>query len=750
VIHGLGGSGKTSLALETAFRAGKHGAEAWWVSAADPAVLVAGMRAVGRRLGIDQQDLEYGDAADLIWQRLEMRPQPWLLVIDGADDPQALRGAGNRVADGRGWLRPSTGQAGTVLVTSRDGTEDWGLWCHRHRLGMLTAADAAAVLADHAGRHPSLGNEDDAQMLALRLGRLPLALKIAGAYLASSAALPAAFTDTATITTYRGYRDAMNVGRPELKSDSSFSRMTYAEVLTLIGQIWELTLDRLSDRQMPEARRILQLLASFADSPVPYEFLLNPEVLAADHIFRGITGPRLWEVITALDSFGLLEISQPTQGISSIGVVHLHPLIRDTSRSQMDADDRVKLLELASSLLGKATVQFHPRHPETWPVLQLLVPHATEVFYELADMTSCHHSALESAANAAFVTAMYQSGQGSKAHAETLYRAVLEAQTRILGPDDLDTLDTRHQLAHEIGARGDHATAEAEHRAVLEAETRILGADHPNTLVTRHCLAHEIAERGDHATAEAEHRAVLEAQIQMLGPEAPRTLSTRRCLAIEIGLQGDHADAEAELRAVLEAQMRILEPDDLSIVNTRFELAWEISRQGNYATAQVEYEAVLEAETRILGPDHPDTLQTRFDLAMQMSNQGDNEGAVAEYRAILEVQTRILGPDHPQTLKTRHNLATEFRVLRDHAAALSELQAVLEAETRILGTENPHTLLTRHQLAHEIALEDHAAALAEFQAVLEAQRRILGPENPDTLETLRCLDSEIAHEKSSE
>lgn len=115
VLHGLGGCGKTRLALEVAYRAQRRGYEVWWVSAADSITLVTGMRAVGRRLGVTDTELEHGDAADAIWRRLAERREPWLLVIDNIDDPRILAGAGSHVRDGRGWLRPVSAPSGSVL-----------------------------------------------------------------------------------------------------------------------------------------------------------------------------------------------------------------------------------------------------------------------------------------------------------------------------------------------------------------------------------------------------------------------------------------------------------------------------------------------------------------------------------------------------------------------------------------------------------------------------------------------------------
>ena len=290
---------------------------------------------VGRRPApADQQQPRAGETQ----QRLAGRQDPWLLVLDNADDPQVLAGAGMCVAEGRGWLRPVTGQAGMILVTSRDGSPaSWGSWPRRHRLQMLPADPAAAVLVDHAGHHPGLGSEDDARLLAVRLGGLPLALKIAGPYLAEAAAIPAAFTGTGVIRSYRQYRDAIQAGDLGTVFPAPGGQLTAEQARGLIGRTWDLTLDLLDARPLPEARRVLRLLASFADAPVPYELLLHPGPLAASAPLRDITGSRLWHALKALDDFGLIDLGTSGQGLAAVPVARLHPLVRDTSRDVLAA-----------------------------------------------------------------------------------------------------------------------------------------------------------------------------------------------------------------------------------------------------------------------------------------------------------------------------------------------------------------------------------------------------------------------------
>jgi hypothetical protein len=457
VIHGLGGCGKTTLALEVAYRVRQRGTEVWWVSAVESDGLVAGMRTVGRRLGLTDAELDHADVADLIWARLAARPEPWLLVLDNADDPRILAGPGSWTGEGLGWLRPvesgpvELGQAGSavgqVLVTSRDGAEgSWGSWCIRHRLPVLPVGDAARVLSDRAGS--AAGTDDEARALAERLGGLPLALRIAGSYLAESAAVPAAFAEPGQIRTYSEYQDGLDAGElDKVFRAPGTDEPSQDEARRLIGRTWDLTFAVLESRQLPEARRLLRLLACLADAPIPYELVLHPATMAESALFDGLTGARLWQVLQALDSFGLIELDATAN--AAIPVAQVHPLVRDTSAPRRDLaeTDRAAYLDLAARLLARAAagnMTSVRQDPRTWPAWFQLGPHVVHVFNVIvAERPDAVSAGLADAALFTYQMAML----GDDAGAEAEYREVLAARLRVLGPEHPDTKGIAKRLA---------------------------------------------------------------------------------------------------------------------------------------------------------------------------------------------------------------------------------------------------------------------------------------------------------------
>lgn len=151
VLYGLGGCGKTAVASEIFRSATTAGGRiGLWVNASDLTSLRAGMLAVAADRGAGEGELTAARsglraAADLVWDRLDRSEQPWLLVVDNADDPAILR-------DG-GWLR--TSPRGTTVVTTRQVAARWWPGAELHHVGVLpgrTPRGCCATWRRRAGR----------------------------------------------------------------------------------------------------------------------------------------------------------------------------------------------------------------------------------------------------------------------------------------------------------------------------------------------------------------------------------------------------------------------------------------------------------------------------------------------------------------------------------------------------------------------------------------------------------------------
>jgi hypothetical protein len=172
VVSGLGGVGKTQVALEYAQRvwaAGEVGL--WvWVTAGSREAIVSSYAGLAADLtGVEDPDPEHGARRLLEW--LAATQARWLIVLDDVQNPADLRGL---------WPPATTG--GRVVVTTR--RRDAALRGEGRCLvevGVFTSAEAEGYLYAALAEQPHLAV--GAAELAAALGCLPLALAQAGAYM---------------------------------------------------------------------------------------------------------------------------------------------------------------------------------------------------------------------------------------------------------------------------------------------------------------------------------------------------------------------------------------------------------------------------------------------------------------------------------------------------------------------------------------------------------------------------------------
>ncbi|MEU8758910.1 tetratricopeptide repeat protein [Streptomyces sp. NPDC048659] len=610
VLYGLGGVGKTTLALDVARAFADAGAPVWWVAAQDAGRLVGGLRAVARRVGLGDAELAAGQTADLLWERLAALPGRWLLVVDNADDLALLDGPGS-LAAGTGWVRAPAASRGLVLVTTRDGDPAaWGAGPALHPLGALPAPDAALVLADRASA--GAGPAPDAERLAARLGGLPLALDSAGRYLASVAERPAFLRTPGEPATYGAYLDALGTGDLAVDGDGTLAR------------IWAMSLRLLRDRGHGHAEELLRLLAGFADAPVPLRVLAPGRA--------AVPPGELWSCLQALDRLGLAALR--TDGEP---VVALHPLVRDAYRGER---------ERLSAPLARESEEPEGRGP-LWPPL---VPHLLD---GLGPGTPAE------VWEAAVLAVRSLVARGLVGDAAEAARAVAEGAVRELTDRHPAARAALLQHGNTLLSLSESGSALAVLGPLAESCVRELGPEDPFTLQVRHAWAMAHSLSGDFAASRTEYADVLRARLRVLGPDAEATLNTRHNLAVDLAALGRTAEALAEMEAILEAETRVHGAEHFYTLVTRESRACLLRDSGDLDAARPELAVIAEARHRLFGAEHPVTLTARFNLARCLAP----EAARAELAAVLEARTRVLGAGHPVTVATREALARAARTL---------------------------------------------------------------------------------------
>ncbi len=726
----------------------QRGMDVWWVWAAAAPVMASGMRAVAFAAGASPKAFELANAADVMWSMLRARDKPWLLVVDNADDPRELLGPPDEHrVNGRGWLRPP-GPNGLVVVTTRDGDHRvWDGLAQRIPVPALHQQDGAQVLLDLA---PQAGTRVEAARLAARLGGLPLALQLSGAALQDAWSMPASWASVGGVPrSFEDYQQALDKDFERVFALAPSTGKMDAEIARgLVGQTWELSLAQLRAYGYPEATPLLRLLACFGDSPIPFELLLNTEILAAVPTLEDITIGRLWTILKKLSSFSLISLTgHDVTSDSASGQLVLHTLVRDTNRRHPDVRENIDLYCAAlSKSLIHASAGLDPHRTETWKQWHALAPHCVSVL-DIREKTGTRSRTTLDDVVPAVRAASYWLEIGLPDQAERALTIALDVRRSLLGEHSLEVFSTRKLGAAALREQGLLRESAAEYRSLLKDETAHLGPEHPQTLTTRNLLARVLRELGNLDQAEAEIRTALAGRIRILGPEHPDTLNSQRGLALLFEDRGEFSAAQAEYRSVIHAQEKILGPNHIDVLGTRHNLARVLQKGGQLELAEIELRSVLSTRMEIFGESNRHTIQTRYTLAFVRQELGHLAEAEAEYRLVLDYQVHAFGIDHHSTLATRSNLARVLQERGQLAEAESEYRSVLHGQEEALGPENPETLSTRHGLAFvRLSRGHYGEAEAELRGVIGKQTRVLGHDHPDTLASRGNLARALQHQ----
>uniref|UniRef100_A0AAU3IES0 FxSxx-COOH system tetratricopeptide repeat protein n=1 Tax=Streptomyces sp. NBC_01393 TaxID=2903851 RepID=A0AAU3IES0_9ACTN len=729
-IHGMGGVGKTQLAIEYAYRHQSEFDIIWWIPSERPGQIGQSLVELARRLGLTTTS-EINVAGPAVREALrEGKPfSKWMLIFDNADSPEQVR--------------PyfPTGGTGTILVTSRN--RRWGLVGGSLEVDVFTREESKQLLR---GSGPML-MEKEAEALAEALGDLPLALVQAAAW-----------------RTETGMPASEYLRLFESKKSELLETAPPPDYQLPVAAAWNVSLDHLETRSLA-ALRLLQLCSYFAPDPISRKILSRRESNRDDpfpELNSTLSDPmKLARAIREINRYSLARIDHRTNSIE------MHRLVQHVLINRMSPQEQDSMRESAHRLMATADPGT-PTDPTSWDRYAELYTHVmasdalrssqswtrdlvinvAKYLYHWGD----HEVAVDFSESAwktwlqlfgeedqqtllmgQWLTWMYWT-VGRYQEASDLVEHVRRVYDRVADSDAESTLDAIDTEAGVRRAEGRFQDAVELNRVAYERAVNAFREDDPVTLNIAHNLGVSLRLSGAFREALELDRRTWELKLRVFGRDEQRSLITENSIAIDVREIGDYIGARRLQESALSASRELFGSDNPNTIDTVRELGIACRKAGDHARA---LELALESQegfTRRYGETHPRSLASALTLAIALRQNGDLDAAHARGLQVCAGYRTVFHTRHPYTMSADVGLAVSERLLGRPEEARRLDEAAQEALVDIVGPLHPFALVTAINLASDLAaLGDHQAAADTGRDVLARCLETFGPDHPTTL-----------------
>ncbi|KAJ7876243.1 hypothetical protein B0H13DRAFT_2201073 [Mycena leptocephala] len=700
LLHGLGGAGKTQIALKFIEEAASQFTDIFLVDASTVETIASGFKniAAEKAVGHSSQDA-------LQW--LNSKQDDWLLFLDNADDP---------TINLHNYLPQC--RHGNILITSRN--PGLGVYAGAScAVDDMEETDAVDLLLRSAAQDMTEYNKGIGLQIVKLLHFLPLAIVQAGAFISRSGNLES------YMTLYSHNRARLLTQRPS-QSHDNYAWTVYTT--------WQISFDQLSR----PAKAVLKLCAFLhyhgisedifknattymleSSGPSKEELEMPLKILS---LFLDTSGG--WDPWCFMDATNELRAYSLITFNSARTRFSIHPLVHDWTRNTVTNREyhysMTAIVGMSLARLSREDIKL----AGLW-----MLPHIDSLMKEGDIVPDFRHE---------YAKVCLFAGKPQKA--EALEVMVVEKRCRILGEDHPDTLEAMHWLAWALEHLGKWKEAAELGVTVFNKRKDILGEDHPDTLSGMGNLGITYRKLGKLREAEELEERLLEKRRRILGDNHLQTISTTADLAVTYNKLGKLQKAMELEQKVLQKRRDIIGADHPETLHGMGNLGYTYRILGQLQEAQALELIVVEKRKKILGENHPATLLGIGNLASTYKAQGQFEMAEELELLLSEKHEDILGPNHPETLRGMRNLAETYLKLGRLQEAEKIQLAVIEKQRDILGHDHPSTLRTMSALAstfNELGRWQDAYEL--LVVAIEKWTAFLGENHLHTVEAKRIL-----------
>jgi tetratricopeptide (TPR) repeat protein len=700
-ITAMGGVGKTTIARQYAEKFWKCYMQMFWVDA---------------RNGVDIEfaaihDLLFPDRADIGMKPEDKAkralhelcsPMARLLVIDNAEDELSI-------AD----FIPATGGCHT-LITSR--FFGWSESVTTLQLDLLDKPAAVEFLQLRTGCTASGSELESCELLADKLGCLPLALEQAAVYIKKMR------------IGFAQYLHVYETATGDLLAIRALGSTAYPDPVIK-------SLQPSVTRVGPAARAILRLASMVAVTPVSWHlFAARPDIVIdqARHLSvqSDVPAPANAEFWILREIENLVDYSL----VSFDGTyIRLHPLVTAIQLQTQSMGDRESAWIAAAALLttNPPPVTWKIDRREHWTAetekrWNRLVPQVTRML-EIAEAIPADLPTPELALLAANAFA----SQNNYDRATSVCRALCDRLATIGQEPGPLLIEAKDCLSCLLKQSDRYSEAIGEFRALHAMIVQLAGEDDQYALWAQHNVACLLELLGEEDEAESLMLDVLRRRRARLGEEHYDTTVSIHDVGWLMDNRNDRqAEAEVYLRMAVERWSNTLgsaSPDTRAAISN---LARSVQRKGDFEEAAKIQRRLLDATRDVLSEDHIDYFGVLHNLSLFEYNIGHLDESCRLIRIVVDGYRRYLPPNHRDMLTAIQDLGTILGRLRQYSEAKHLLQEALAGYEKTQPLDSKYVVRTVRNMANLAYVSgEYADAEMLFSRLLAITERKSGTDN---------------------
>lgn len=702
-IHGLGGIGKTRLAIEYANRYSEHYNALLFIAADSPQSLKANIANLCGALGIYEPEPVKQYRAAINW--LQEHPG-WLLILDNVNTDEAATAVEESI------LKLKEGH---VIVTSR--LSKWvNLVEDLDAIQLDVISEKASVDLLLEGtlnrRTVNPSEKDDVKSLAKRLGYLPLALRQAIGFI------------VATRCSFAKYVERWDKSDKKVIEWNDKRELKYPES---IATAWELSFGELG----ADSKALLQIISWLAPDPIP----------------RSLIEKIPQKTVTIDIEFGVAELEKHSflnWVDDSSEFVQVHSLVSEITRYRLSDQDHMETIEKAVAMMNAYLEDRDPSDHRNWSAI--FKPTRTHIgqLIASASKTRCENST----SGLMEKLAVYLYGIAQFDDAELVFMRALVIQEKYYGLEHPVVGRLLSNFARLLKETNRLCQAELLFRRALRISESSFGPNHPNVAAVLNNLASLLGETNRHVEAVTLYWRAVDISKAAFGPDHPEVAIGMNNLAGLLMQINRHAEAEPLLRRALAINVAFYGPNHPNVGSNESNLACLLMKTNRHWESEALFRHALMITEESYGHDHPNVathLNNLGDLLQNINRKSEAEGF---FRRALVIYEQSFGANHPSVALVLNNLGNLLHLTNRLREAEDLMSRVISIDTATFGHSHPNVARDINNLAGLLQtinrLSEAEALFKKAQAIFEAS---YGPAHPDVALCLNNIASLLHQSK---